>query len=104
MQDKEKSTYKRERKEYVRDELRLYKSYIPLNLVLLFWFVVVLIANAHKGICALLAIFCVFGTIPFGFVIAVIVEYFCALKDFKNRKVELKEEIDRDEREDVKWH
>lgn len=96
--------YKRERKEYVRSELRLYKSYIPLNLVLLFWFVVVLIANAHKGICTLLAIFCVFGTIPFGFVIAVIVEYFCALKDFKNRKAELKEEIDRDEREDVKWH
>ena len=86
--------YKRERKEYVRSELRLYKSYIPLNLVLLFWFVVVLIANAHKGICTLLAIFCVFGTIPFGFVIAIIVEYFCALKDFKNRKAELKEKID----------
>lgn len=96
--------YKRGRKEYVRSELRLYKSYIPLNLVLLFWFVVVLIANAHKGICALLAIFCVLGTSPFGFLIAVIVEYFCALKDFKNRKAELKEEIDRDEREDVKWH
>lgn len=86
MQDKEKSTYKRERKEYVRDELRLYKSYIPLNLVLLFWFVVVLIANAHKGICALLAIFCVFGTSPFGFLIAVIVEYFSALNDFKKSK------------------
>ena len=71
-------------------------------MVLLFWFVVVLIANADKGICVLLAIFCVFGTIPFGFVIAVIVEYFCALKDFKNRKAELKEEIDRDETEDVK--
>lgn len=91
----DESNYKRERKEYVRSELRLYKSYIPLNLVLLFWFVVVLIANADKGIC-------VFGTIPFGFVIAVIVEYFCALKDFKNRKAELKEEIDRDETEDVK--
>ena len=100
----DESNYKRERKEYVRSELQLYKSYIPLNLVLLFWFVVVLIANADKGICVLLAIFCVFGTIPFGFVIAVIVEYFCALKDFKNRKAELKEEIDRDEREDVKWH
>ena len=97
----DESSYKRERKEYVRSELRLYKSYIPLNLVLLFWFVVVLIANADKGICVLLAIFCVFGTIPFGFVIAVIVEYFCALKDFKNRKAELKEEIDRDETEDV---
>ena len=81
----DESSYKRERKEYVRSELRLYKSYIPLNLVLLFWFVVVL-----------------FGTITFGFVIAVIVEYFCALKDFKNRKAELKEEIDRDETEDVK--
>lgn len=104
MQDEGKSNYRRERKEYVRDELRLYKSYIPLNLVLLFCFVVVLIANADKGICALLAIFCVFGTIPFGFVIAVIVEYFCALKDFKNRTAALKEEIDRDEREDVKWH
>jgi len=78
--------YKRERKEYVRSELRLYKSYIPLNLVLLFWFVVVLIANAHKGICTLLAIFCVFGTIPFGFVIAIIVEYFSALNDFKKSK------------------
>ena len=100
----DESSYKRERKEYVRFELRLYKSYIPLNLALLFWFVVVLTANADKGICALLAIFCVFGTIPFGFVIAVIVEYFCALKDFKNRKAELKEEIDRDEMEDVKWH
>lgn len=100
----DESNYKRERKEYVRSELQLYKSYIPYNLVLLFWFVVVLIANAHKGICTLLAIFCVFGTIPFGFVIAIIVEYFCALKDFKNRKAELKEEIDRDEREDVKWH
>lgn len=98
----DESNYKRERKEYVRSELQLYKSYIPLNLVLLFWFVVVLIANADKGICVLLAIFCVFGTIPFGFVIAVIVEYFCALKDFKNRKAELKEEIDRDETEDVK--
>lgn len=98
----DESNYKRERKEYVRSELRSYKSYIPLNLVLLFWFVVVLIANADKGICVLLAIFCVFGTIPFGFVIAVIVEYFCALKDFKNRKAELKEEIDRDETEDVK--
>lgn len=98
----DESSYKRERKEYVRSELRLYKSYIPLNLVLLFWFVVVLIANADKGICVLLAIVCVFGTIPFGFVIAVIVEYFCALKDFKNRKAELKEEIDRDETEDVK--
>ncbi len=100
----DESSYKRERKEYVRSELQLYKSYIPYNLVLLFWFVVVLIANAHKGICALLAIFCVFGTIPFGFVIAVIVEYFCALKDFKNRTAERKEEIDRDETEDVKWH
>ncbi|RGG98307.1 hypothetical protein DWW62_08255 [Clostridium sp. AF16-25] len=96
--------YKRERKEYVRSELRLYKSYIPYNLVLLFWLVVILIVNADKGICALLAIFCVLGTSPFGFLIAVIVEYFCALKDFKNRKAELKEEIDRDEREDVKWH
>ena len=96
--------YKRERKEYVRSELRLYKSYIPYNLVLLFWLVVILIVNADKGICALLAIFCVLGTSPFGFLIAVIVEYFCAFKDFKNRKAELKEEIDRDEREDVKWH
>lgn len=96
--------YKRERKEYVRSELQLYKSYIPYNLVLLFWLVVILIVNADKGICALLAIFCVLGTSPFGFLIAVIVEYFCALKDFKNRKAELKEEIDRDEREDVKWH
>lgn len=78
--------YKRERKEYVRTELRLYKSYIPLNLVLLFWFVVVLIANAHKGICTLLAIFCVLGTSPFGFLIAVIVEYFSALNDFKKSK------------------
>lgn len=96
--------YKRERKEYVRSELQLYKSYIPYNLVLLFWLVVILIVNVDKGICALLAIFCVLGTSPFGFLIAVIVEYFCALKDFKNRKAELKEEIDRDEREDVKWH
>lgn len=100
----DESNYKRERKEYVRSELQLYKSYIPYNLVLLFWLVVILIVNADKGICALLAIFCVFGTIPFGFVIAVIVEYFCALKDFKNRTAALKEEIDRDEREDVKWH
>lgn len=100
----DESNYKRERKEYVRSELQLYKSYIPYNLVLLFWLVVILIVNADKGICALLAIFCVLGTIPFGFVIAVIVEYFCALKDFKNRTAALKEEIDRDEREDVKWH
>lgn len=100
----DESSYKRERKEYVRSELQLYKSYIPYNLVLLFWLVVILIVNVDKGICALLAIFCVLGTSPFGFLIAVIVEYFCALKDFKNRKAELKEEIDRDEREDVKWH
>lgn len=103
MQDDE-SNYKRKRKEYVRSELRLYKSYIPYNLILLFWLVVVLIANADKGIYALLVIFCVFGTSPFGFVIAVIVEYFFALKDFKNRGADLKEEIDRDETEDVKWH
>ena len=100
----DESNYKRERKEYVRSELQLYKSYIPYNLVLLSWLVVILIVNVDKGICALLAIFCVLGTSPFGFLIAVIVEYFCALKDFKNRKAELKEEIDRDEREDVKWH
>lgn len=104
MQDEGKSNYRRERKEYVRSELRLYKSYIPLNVVLLFCFVVVLIANADKGICALLAIFCIFGTIPFGFVLAVTVEYFRVLKDFKNRTAALKQEIDRDEMEDVKWH
>ena len=100
----DESNYKRERKEYVRSELQLYKSYIPYNLVLLFWLVVILIVNSDKGICALLAIFCVLGTSPFGFLIAVIVEYFCALKDFKNRTAALKEEIDRDEMEDVKWH
>lgn len=86
MQPKDKSNYKRERKEYVRSELRLYKSYIPYNLVLLFWLVVILIVNADKGICALLAIFCVLGTSPFGFLIAVIVEYFSALNDFKKIK------------------
>lgn len=101
MQDEEKS-YKRERKEYVRSELQAYKSFISFNLVLLILLVVVLLANVEKGICALLAIFCVFGTIPFGFVIVVIVEYFSALKDFKNRGVGMKEEIDRGETEDVK--